>query len=63
MKLFDDVVLKSTGKTGTIVNEGYAKGNHYFIVELDNAADLDDEHVWDGFFTGSESDLELLHEC
>ena len=43
MKLFDDVRLKKTGQYGTIVDEGIAaNGRRFFIVLLDNAAEIDD---------------------
>lgn len=38
MKLFDDVIVKATGKRGIIVDEGIAKERRYFIVELDDVS-------------------------
>lgn len=58
MKLFDDVIIKATGQRGTIVDEGTANGKHYFIVELDNAADFDDEHAWEALSTCWDDALE-----
>lgn len=44
MKLFDDVRIKKTDQCGTIVDEGIAaNGKHFFIVLLDNAAEIDDK--------------------
>ena len=42
MKLYDDVIIKSTGQRGTIVDEGIGNGRHYFIVELDDT----DQDEW-----------------
>lgn len=43
MKLFDDVIIKKTGQRGTIVDEGIARGRHYFVVELDNIKEIEYE--------------------
>lgn len=54
MELYDDVIIKASGKRGMIVDDGISEGLHYFIVELDDAANLpDDENI----FCCGENDL------
>ena len=54
MKLFDDVIVKATGKKGTIVDEGISNGKHYFIVELD---DISEYEGFEGLPTCREDEL------
>lgn len=42
MELYDDVIIKASGKRGMIVDDSISEGLHYFIVELDDAAKLPD---------------------
>ena len=42
MELYDDVIIKASGKRGMIVDDGISEGLHYFTVELDDAANLPD---------------------
>ena len=42
MELYDDVIIKASGKRGMIVDDGISEGLHYFIIELDDAANLPD---------------------
>ena len=54
MELYDDVIIKASGKRGMIVDDGISEGLHYFIVELDVAAKLPDG---EDIFRCGENDL------
>ena len=54
MKLYDRVRVKSSGLTGTIIDEGTGNGKDYFILELD------DQTQEDFLPTCSPDDLELI---
>lgn len=54
MTLDDRVRIKSSGLTGTIIDEGVGNGRHYFILELD------DQTQQDFLPTCSPDDLELI---
>ena len=54
MELYDDVIIKASGRRGMIVDDGISEVLRYFIVELDDAANLPDG---EDIFCCGENDL------
>lgn len=46
LTLYEKAIVKATGQTGVLVDEGTVNGRHYFIIELDDEENTIDNH-WD----------------